>query len=170
MKLNPLLISATLLASVSAMAQTPAATDPPAATTQTRGSGANHAPMDKLHAMWRQRHAQQLTALQRSLKLQPEQDAAWTAFTSSMTPHPHEDHRQRMAEMAQLTTPERIDKMTALKAEHDAEMHKHAQATKTFYASLSDEQKKIFDQHTAKFMRPMGSEHHGGPGHMMSRF
>ena len=65
------------------------------------------------------------------------------------------------AEMDKLTTPERIDKMRALRTEHmtamNAAMDKREEATKTFYAALNAEQKKVFD---AEHMR-------GGPGRGM---
>ena len=59
--------------------------------------------------------------------------------------------------MEKLTTPERIDQMQALHAQREAEMKKRGDATKTFYAGLTPEQKKTFDAETARFMA-------GGPG------
>jgi Spy/CpxP family protein refolding chaperone len=56
------------------------------------------------------------------------------------------ENRQNMHdEMAKLSTPERIDRMNTLKAQHDAEMAKRQQATKAFYAGLTPEQQKVFD-------------------------
>jgi len=52
------------------------------------------------------------------------------------------------AEMAKLSTPERIDKMKSLRAEHQAEADKRAEATKAFYAVLTADQKKVFDSFT----------------------
>jgi hypothetical protein len=63
--------------------------------------------------------------------------------------------------MEKLTTPERIDKMNVLKAQRDAEMQKRNEATRIFYATLSDEQKKTFDQQTAKFMQRTHQAQHG---------
>jgi len=159
MKLSHLLISATLLTGLGAMAQT-------APATETAGAGMRASgPMQKMHDMMAKRHVKHLEELKASLKLKPEQEAQWTTFAASMKPHnPEQNH---MADMAKLTTPERIDKMAAMKSQHDAEMQKHGDAAKTFYATLSDEQKKTFDQQTAKFMRRMSGEFHGGPGHMM---
>ena len=67
--------------------------------------------------------------------------------------------RPAPAELEKLSTPERIDKMMAFKAQRDAQMQKRADATKAIYASLTTEQKSVFDQHTAKYMNQMG---HGG--------
>lgn len=70
-----------------------------------------------------------------------------------------------------MTTPERIDQMQAMKAQRDVTMQKHAQATKTFYAQLSAEQKKVFDAQSlaamagmrgmGSGMHPMRHGHHG---------
>lgn len=66
--------------------------------------------------------------------------------------------RTDYAELAKLPTPERIDKMKALRTEHmnamNAAMDKHADATKAFYATLTPEQQKVFDANT---MRPQRS-------------
>jgi Spy/CpxP family protein refolding chaperone len=78
-----------------------------------------------------------------------------------------------MADMAKLTTPERIDKMKALGAQHMAEMtaamDKRAEATKAFYAVLTPEQQKVFDAHG---MPGQGKDHshgmHGGKGPMQT--
>jgi Spy/CpxP family protein refolding chaperone len=73
--------------------------------------------------------------------------------------------RPDRAEMDKLSTPERIDKMSSLHKEHmaamDAAMEKRGQATKTFYATLSPEQQKVFDAEFAKMGR------HGERDHRM---
>jgi Spy/CpxP family protein refolding chaperone len=65
----------------------------------------------------------------------------------------HENRPDR-AELAKLTTPERIDKMKALRTQHmtdmNAAMDKRDQATKTLYAALSPEQQKVFDSEHAR--------------------
>ena len=165
MKLSHLLISATLLTGLGAMAQTAPATETAGTTPGMKASG----PMQKMRDMMAKRHAQHLEELKASLKLKPEQESQWTTFAASMKLHSPEQHRMAMADMDKLTTPERIDKMSAMKTQRDAEMQKHGEATKAFYASLSDEQKKTFDQRTSKFMHRMGDEHHGGHGHMMHK-
>lgn len=94
--------------------------------------------------------------LKAALKITPEQEAAWTTFNTAMKP-PADMMAQRMdrAAMEKLTTPERIDKMQAMQTERQASMNQRAQATKTFYATLSDAQKKVFDTNAM---------HHGGKG------
>jgi hypothetical protein len=75
------------------------------------------------------------------------------------------------AEMDKLTTPERIDKMQAMRAERmktmSAEMDKRGAATKAFYAVLSSEQKAVFDavaMHGGRHGMGMGGEHGGRNG------
>lgn len=59
-----------------------------------------------------------------------------------------------------LSTPERIDKMRALRSQHMTErtsaMDKRDEATKVFYAALNADQKKTFDTEHARIGR-----HHG---------
>lgn len=107
---------------------------------------------EKMQAYMDKRSAE----LKAALKITPEQEAAWTTFNTAMKP-PADMMAQRMdrAAMEKLTTPERIDKMQAMQTERQASMNQRAQATKTFYATLSDAQKKVFD---TKAM------HHGGKG------
>jgi periplasmic protein CpxP/Spy len=152
-RIKPLLLAGLMAgAAFSALAQTP---PPPAGPPREHRGMMHHGPMDpaKMQAMVAQRQA----ALKEKLKITSAQEGAWSAFTSTMQP-PADMHKRRMemrAEMDKLTTPERIDKMRALRSERDAEMDKRANATKTFYAALSPEQQKVFD---AQRMR-------GGPGH-----
>lgn len=56
------------------------------------------------------------------------------------------------SELEKMTTPERIDKMMALKAERDTEMTNRMIASKTFYGSLTPTQQKVFDTHTQNFL------------------
>ncbi|MFZ3141401.1 Spy/CpxP family protein refolding chaperone [Polaromonas sp.] len=163
------LVLAGLLASAGAMAQgtdaSPASLQPGTAATASPQYGGHrmerHDPA-KMQA-WMARHQAELKA---KLKITPAQEGAWTTFTASMQPparmmgeHPGAEQR---AELDKLTTPERIDKMRALRTqrmtEMTAEMDKRGEATKAFYAALSPEQQKTFDAEHRK----MGQ--HGGPG------
>ena len=106
-------------------------------------------------------------ALKAKLKLTSEQEGAWAAFTTAMKPPARSDmKRPDRAEMDKLTTPERIDKMRAQRSERmtamNAAMDKREDAIKTFYATLSADQKKIFDADHARMDRRHGE--HRGPG------
>ena len=101
------------------------------------------------------RMAKHQAELKAALKITAAQEAAWTKFTAAMMP-PADSMTKRPTreEMAKLTTPERIDKMKALRAEHhtamNAAMDKRADAIKTFYATLTPEQKKVFDDQSMR--------------------
>ena len=158
-------------AAASAMAQTsmPAAPATPAtAGQQTEPHGhhrmtGQHDPA-KMQAWIAKRHAE----LKTKLKITPAQEGAWTSFTAAMQPPGrmgrHAPYEQG-AEFDKLTTPERIDKMRAMRtqrmADRAAAMDKRGEATKAFYAALSPEQQKTFDAEHLKMAR------HGGGGHRM---
>lgn len=107
------------------------------------------------------RHQKHLDELKVFLQLQASQEGAWQVFSDVMKPPMKRPGGHNPADMEKLNTPERIDKMMALKSERDTEISKRMNATKTFYATLTPTQQKVFDTHTHKFMShgPMG--HHG---------
>jgi len=108
------------------------------------------------HEHMAERHAKHLAELKTKLKLDATQESAWKAFADAMQPSAGMAARPDRAAMEKLSTPERIDQMQALHAQHDAEMRRHGDATKAFYASLNAEQKKTFDAETARFMARSG--------------
>jgi hypothetical protein len=131
------------------------------------GQGMKHGRMGqgdpaKMQAMMDNHH----NALKTLLKLSPAQEGAWTTFTAAMKPPAKAmAGRPDPAEMAKLTTPERIEKMKAMHAQHmgemTADMDKRGEAAKTFYASLTPEQQKVFDAHA---MPGQGKAHAGHAG------
>jgi len=127
-----------------------------------------------MQARMNERFTQRMNQLKTVLQIKPEQEGAWTAFTAAMQPSAAmmAARRNLHAEMEKLTTPERIDKMQAMKAQRDAEMSKKGDAVKTFYAALTPEQKKAFDAISMRFGGMGGGRggdmgghgHHGGQG------
>ncbi len=157
------LVLAGLLASIgiAASAQGVAPAAPPAPMADKAGPPpARHGMPDP--AKMQERMAKRAEALKAKLKLTPAQEPAWNAFTARMQP-PAPPSRMERDEMAKLTTPERIDKMRAMRAERDAEMDKRADATKSFYAVLTPEQQKVFDANAMPH-RPGGPDGHWGRG------
>ncbi len=137
-----------------------------------QGHGMSHRGMGKMdpakmQAMMDKRHA----ALKTQLKITAAQEAAWTSFMDShkMPAGMMGKQPPAMADMAKLTTPERIDKMKEMRTqrmgEMTAAMDKRAEATKVFYAVLTPEQQKVFDAHA---MMGKGGMHgsRGGKGPM----
>jgi protein CpxP len=115
-----------------------------AALGQDQPTAPRQPPTAEQRAQWREQrqteHAQRLTAL---LNLRPDQQPALQALMAAMAPGEHE-RRAGDAE-AQLTTPQRLDRMADHMARREAEFHKRADAIRTFYAALSPEQQKAFD-------------------------
>lgn len=139
----------------SAIAQTPApapaAPVQEAATLQAHNRHANMDPAERAKAreQWMQkrtaRHAERLTQLHQQLALAPAQEAAWSHFEQAMQPHANGTARLDRQGMRDLTTPERIDRMRALRAQRAAAMDARGDATKAFYAQLQPAQQKTFD-------------------------
>ena len=127
------------------------------------GPGRDPARMEQFHAKMEQRMAQRLGELKQKLAITPAQEGAWSAWTAALKPTSHQ--RPDRAEVERLSTPERIDRMRALRAQRNAEMDKRMDATKTFYATLGAEQKKVFDSESARFMGGHGAGHNHGHGH-----
>lgn len=92
-----------------------------------------------------ERMQQHQKALHDALKLSPEQEGAWKKFSESMQP-PAKAERGKPEEGAKLTMPERAEKMLELAKQRQERMGEHLAALKTFYATLTPEQKKTFDE------------------------
>jgi hypothetical protein len=174
------LIAAAALASVStlALAQAAPAGGPPTAEQRAAWQAKAEARMHEQMEM----HARHLHDL---LQLRPDQDAALQTLMAALAPSHmdhmgdhhmdhggpgHMDHHMGAGpdghdDFAKLTTPERLDKMSAMMAEHiarhQAEFQKRAEAIKAFYAVLSPEQKRAFD---AMPPHMFGGGHHGDGG------
>lgn len=159
------LLTAGLLAGLGlaavAQAQTPPA--PPAAPGAPHMMQGEHGPrdparMERLRARMEERMARRLGALKQKLQVTPQQEPAWAAWTDALKPTRFQ--RPDRAEFQRLSTPERIDRLRARRAERNAEMDKRLDATKTFYAALTLEQQKVFDAEGPRFARGM----RGGKG------
>jgi protein CpxP len=101
-----------------------------------------------------------LADLKQKLQVTPTQEPAWTSFSNAMQPTSSAQRPDRQA-LANLSTPDRLDQMRALRTQRNAEMDRRADATKAFYAQLSAEQKKTFDGETARLYQGRGGRHHG---------
>lgn len=124
---------------------------------------------ERMQERLQQRRAQHLADLKTQLQITPAQEGAWTAFANSLQSAPRGPGMNRQ-DMEQLTTPERIDRMRALRAERAAEADRHGDATKALYAALTPAQQKTFDEHTLRQHRKgigkhMGRGDHGGMYH-----
>ena len=144
-RMKPLLFSLALAAATTgALAQPAPAPGPDAsqADTDRRAHMKEH-----MREHMRERMARRAAELKAKLKLSPEQELAWKEFTTAMQPA-GPAHMPNHAELASLSTPERLDRMRELRRQHEAEFDKRDAATRSFYGTLTAEQKKIFDANT----------------------
>lgn len=89
------------------------------------------------------------------LKLTPAQEGAWTTFVAAhKMPADMMAKRPDRAALEKLTTPERLERMKALRSQHTTAMDQRDEATKTFYATLTPEQQKVFDASTTPKQGP----------------
>lgn len=101
--------------------------------------------------------------LKQKLQITPVQESTWNSFVQSMKPPTQAPQRPDREALANMSTPERIDQMRALRTQRMAEMDRRGEATKNFYATLSPEQKKTFDE--LRGPRGHGMQHRGGGVH-----
>jgi len=136
------LVAAAILAALAppGLAQPPQATPPAAGQQQAWRRFVEH----RIH----QRVEMGARRLHDILNLRPEQDAALNTLVAALTPAPgalgraggHGD-----ADMTGLSTPERLDRLSARGTERLADFQRKAAAIKVFYAQLSPDQKRTFD-------------------------
>ena len=111
-----------------------------------------------------QYRAERMAAFKAQLQLTPAQESAWSDFTATaLQPGPR--HARLDAEgMAGLSTPERIDRMRALRIQRAADADRRGEAVKAFYATLSAPQQHTFDTHMQHMQQRMGGKgRYGGP-------
>jgi hypothetical protein len=86
------------------------------------------------------------------LNLSHEQEPVWNEFIASVPVSPKSTRLERIA-MDKLTTPERLELQLNQLKEQEAKMASNLLALKTFYAALTPEQQKTFDEYHAKAAR-----------------
>jgi Spy/CpxP family protein refolding chaperone len=132
-------------------------------------SAQQNAPQDGRHAHavnkeQRAEHAAQRVAkLHDELKITPAQENAWNTFVASMKPQARGERPDRTA-LAKLSAPERMARHIELQKQRTAAMEQRLGALNSFYAVLTPEQKKTFDEKAAHFQGRFG-KHGGHRGH-----
>lgn len=99
----------------------------------------------------------ELQSLHDQLKLTTDQESAWKTYISSMAPA-HAAAGRSSIDWNKLTTPQRADKMLEMSKMHVQNMEAHVKALKAFYAALTPDQQKIFDDYHAGH-RAMRQQH-----------
>ncbi|MEP6968393.1 MAG: Spy/CpxP family protein refolding chaperone [Pseudomonadota bacterium] len=89
--------------------------------------------------------------LRDELRLRPDQETALRAFVQAVIPPPGAVERLRQAQLTDQTlpTPARLDRMLAHMDEMRAIVSVRVDATKRFYAQLSPDQRRTFDNQPA---------------------
>jgi Spy/CpxP family protein refolding chaperone len=93
----------------------------------------------------KERFAKRQTELHDKLKLTPAQEPAWNVFAERMKPGERPARTER-SDMEKLTAPQRMERMLAMMQEGQKRMTERLAAVKEFYAVLTPEQQKTFDQ------------------------
>lgn len=106
----------------------------------------------KAHDAYFEKH---MSRLHSALKLSAAQEVGWTEFSGKMKPVEMERHAHK--DWANLSTPDRLDQMLDGMKLHEKSMAEHVAAVRTFYESLTADQKKTFD---SEFMGRGYMEHH----------
>ena len=106
-----------------------------------KAHGAKHEQMQAKRGERVAAHQQKLHA---TLKLTPAQEAAWSTYTAAVKPVARAERGAWKA----LPAPERMAKRVEMAKERVAMMETRLGATTTFYAVLTPEQKKLFDENS----------------------
>jgi protein CpxP len=86
------------------------------------------------------------------LKLSSEQENAWKTFHEKMKPAERRN-RPDSSKLSALHAPERLEQMLSMMKEHESRMAERVVTVKEFYAVLSSEQQKLFDDQFSQHRR-----------------
>jgi protein CpxP len=97
------------------------------------------------HAKHSENFEKDMSTLHDALALSQSQQLAWHDFTVALKPKAHEAQYDR-AKLSQLPTPDRLDQMLSMMKLRQEKMASNVQSIKSFYSTLTPQQKTIFDQ------------------------
>lgn len=109
----------------------------------------------------RERMEKRQAELRAKLALNANQETAWNAYVARMRPGDMPQRPDR-AEMEKLSVPDRMEKRLAFMKQAEQRMTERLAATREFYAVLSPDQQKIFNE---EFKFHGRSRHDGPEGH-----
>ncbi|UGQ46759.1 Spy/CpxP family protein refolding chaperone [Massilia endophytica] len=110
-------------------------------------------------AKFAERRAARQQKLHDALKLNAAQETAWQHYMAAIKPQMPAGRPDRV-DFKSLSAPEKMEKMLERSKMRIERQEAHLSALKTFYAVLTPEQQKTFDQMVARHGR--GHRHHGG--------
>jgi len=97
---------------------------------------------------WAEFMAFKLEKLHAALKVNPSQETAWNEWSGKISAGRSEwkERRKEFETWRNLPVPDRMEKMLAFAKERVSKLEERLAATKAFYATLSPEQRQIFDK------------------------
>ena len=107
-----------------------------------------------------ERMAKRQTELHDKLKLTPQQEPAWNTFIAAMKPGQRPERMTR-ADWDKMSAPQRMERHLEMMKQAEAGMGRRLEAVKAFYAVLTPDQQKVFND---DFARGPGG-HRGRHGH-----
>lgn len=109
-----------------------------------------------------ERMARRQAELHDKLKLNATQEAAWKTFIADVAQRPMGTRPDR-AEFAKLSAPERMERMLAQMKVREAHMATRLASVRKFYATLTPEQQKVFNESFGggRGRHGRGGHHHG---------
>ena len=102
-----------------------------------------------------------MAKLHDDLKLTSAQETAWTEFSNKIKPvkmDKEEMNKSHSQDWKDMSTPDRLDKMLDHMKSRETKMGEHAAAVRTFYATLTPDQQKIFDRRFEEFQHRHGHD------------
>lgn len=144
-------------ASIGAQAQQAAAQGTAQAAAQGAAAHSRPTPEQRAGKM-AERMARHQARLHEKLKITAAQEPAWNAFLAANQAQRPQGQRPQRGEFARLSAPERLEKWIAMSKQRIGMQESRLASLKTFYAVLTPEQQKTFNDSV-----PGG--HHGGHGH-----
>lgn len=119
-----------------------------AETTPAAPSASGEKPACPMMGKWGKHFEKNLDSLHTALKLTLAQEGAWNTWSEQLKAGKEErkEHRKEFASWENLPAIERMEKALEFSKAKQAQLEAAIAATKTFYATLTPEQKTVFDQ------------------------
>ncbi len=112
---------------------------------------------------WADVGQQRTAALRDRLNLNDAQEKAWRNYQDTVSANIKAMQDRELIDFSDMTAVERMERTQQLIKERDARMEKSLDALKSFYSTLTPEQKQVFDAETGGYQRG-GRWHRGGMG------
>lgn len=103
---------------------------------------------------------QRAKRMHEALKITPAQEGAWQAYLNALKSNMPQHGQFDRAAFKQMPAPERMEKRIEMSRNHITRMEANLAATKTFYAQLTPEQQKLFDEKAGRFGQHRHHGHH----------